>query len=103
MATTYAWSEIHGTDKDGKAVKIMPGDKVTAADLGMSDEEFAELVENGSVREVKFPEDLPSDQSPTDYAKQKLLEMAEQGITPEQVASAEQGVAPEEKAAEAKK
>lgn len=110
MATYYAWSEIHGTDADGKAVKVMPGDKVSAADLNLEDEEFEQLVEGGSVREIKFPEDVPTDQAPADYARQKLLEMANQGVTPEQAAGVKEGVVPDttasqqqQKAAETKR
>jgi hypothetical protein len=84
-----AWSEIRGKD-DAVA---HPGDTVTASGLGLTDEEFQALVDEGAVREAPFPKELPEGQSPTEYAKQQLTAMAEAGVavTPEQVAAAKEG------------
>ena len=49
----YAWSDIvHG--EEGETVEY--GDSVSQSDLGVSDEDWADLVESGAVREEEPPE-----------------------------------------------
>jgi hypothetical protein len=100
MAKFYAWGTINATVDDANVV-IQPGDEVSPGDVGMEDDQFQqELVDTGVVREFPYPEDLPADQSPADYARQKLQDMANQGmvITPEVAAQVAQGAAPDEDA-----
>ena len=75
----YAWSEIKAGDKSAK-----PGDTVSASDLGLSKEQFEELVEAGAVKEEKFPDpgDFPG--SPVEHAK-KDLAIAAGHIEPDEV------------------
>lgn len=77
----YAWSHIRHHDSENGRHTIKPGTKVSAGMLGMSDEEFDELVESGAVREDKWPEGLnpdnPSAPSPNQYRLQQLREQRE--------------------------
>jgi hypothetical protein len=74
MADTYtAWSNF--VDKDGK--KIAPGDEVSAAALGVEQEEFDELVIVGAARTMPYPENVPADQSPVDFYKAQMAALAE--------------------------
>lgn len=68
-----AWSNF--VDKDGK--KIKPGDTVDAGQLGVDEEEWNELVFVGAVRSTKYPEDINTDESPVEYYKRQMAEMAE--------------------------
>jgi hypothetical protein len=63
----YAWTDIKAGEKSAKA-----GDSVTASGLGLSDEQFEQLVDAGSVRDEKYPDmgDFPG--SPVEYAKKQL-------------------------------
>ena len=45
----YAWSKIEAGDKSA-----MPGDSVSGAKLGLSEDQFDELVQSGVVREMKY-------------------------------------------------
>jgi hypothetical protein len=75
----YAWSPIrHGgspPDVPGAPVTsyevIDPGEEVDAGKLGISDEDFAELVEAGSVREEPYPEDVPDGMSVREYQRKQ--------------------------------
>jgi hypothetical protein len=49
----YAWSNIQAGEKSAA-----PGDTVSASTLGLSEEEFEELVEAEAVREDKYPEGM---------------------------------------------
>lgn len=68
----YAWASIrHGVERDKAdntvitAVKeVKPGDTVTAAQLGISNDEFQYLIDSGAVREQKYPEDLRLGETP---------------------------------------
>lgn len=65
----YAWSNINpGTDKGAKA-----GDSVTADKLGLSKDEFQELIDTGVVREQEYPKEaLDGNLSPSEIAKRDL-------------------------------
>ena len=71
MAQFYAWSDIHTSDK-----VIATGDKVDQKMLGVSDDEWESLVENGVVRNRKHP---PTNvgESPREYSLRKLAELQE--------------------------
>jgi len=80
----YAWAPInYGVERDedknivGQLVKAF-GEKVSAGDLDLSDEEFEALVESGAVRNYPPPEDMPENypRSPRDWMmdKHKLSE-----------------------------
>ncbi len=74
MASTYyAWSNFTTYDKGKKSGTVAPGDKVTAASLGVTDEDFAEFVAGGSVRERPYPK-LPDgfQGSPREYRLAQL-------------------------------
>lgn len=77
MAGYNAWSEIHHGGEEG-VVKIMPGDSVSAGDVGLEDDEFqSEYVDTGIARQVDYP--VPegvTDQSPAEFYKEKLSELA---------------------------
>jgi hypothetical protein len=80
--TYYAWSPIRSakvTDASATPPKVehsnaQPGDSVTAAKLGLSKEQFDELVASGAVRETKYP-DLPEgyQDSPVNFLRQQAL------------------------------
>jgi hypothetical protein len=75
----YAWSEIKAGEKSAKV-----GDTVSASSLGLTEEQFDELVESEAVREEKYPEgmeDFPG--SPTELAKRDLA-IASGQIEPEE-------------------
>ena len=95
--TYYAWSNIHHHLKDGdttKKVIIRPGTVVTQDKLGYNDDDWAELLEGGAVRSMKWPDDLdpknPNALSPNEHRLRKLrlqrealeAEMAGVGGTP---------------------
>lgn len=82
--TYYAWTDIMGAsagDADGKnkqlVKKVKAGDTVTASDLDLNDDQFAELVESGAVRITAFP-DLPPGWtgSPVDFWRKQLKDAA---------------------------
>jgi hypothetical protein len=75
----YAWTNLLTYDSEGKMNKIPPGDAVTAADLSITDEEFAELEFIGAVREQDYPVPEGYDGSPVEYAKEQLFNMAQEG------------------------
>lgn len=78
MAGYEAWSEVHYGGDDGKVTKIMPGDPISAGDVGLEDDEFqTEYVDTGIARQVEYP--VPegvTDQSPTEYYKKQLNDLA---------------------------
>lgn len=66
----YAWNNfVTEVNEYGQPVKrIMPGDKISAAELNISDEEFENLVSLGAVRDEPYP-DIPKDVSPAEYER----------------------------------
>jgi|SRR6476646_831415 len=64
----YAWSKFKGEVNEwGQVTKwIMPGEKISQSDLGVSDEEWDSLVESGAVREDEYP-DIANDVSPAEH------------------------------------
>jgi hypothetical protein len=83
MPKMYAWSTFNTeVDEWGKAHgKIEPGDEVTAEKLGVTKEEFADLVEVGAVREQEYP-DVAEGQSPTEYYREQSAAAMELIMTP---------------------
>jgi len=72
----YAWSNIRvGGDKPKV---IRPGEKVSASDLGVDDDEFDNLVTIGSVRSTPWPEGLDPDNPNADSPNQHRLKMLAQ-------------------------
>lgn len=71
MATTtyYAWNNF---TINGKKDKVKVGDKVTASDLGVSDDEFEAYVENGAVRTIQYPDMGNFPGSPVELSKAQL-------------------------------
>jgi len=74
----YAWSRIRyggAFDAATNAISgvefVEVGDEVDAAKLGISDEEFQELVDSGAVREEAPPKDVPANMSATDFVRQQ--------------------------------
>lgn len=77
--TMYAWSPIQGSKGD-KQFEVPAGEAVNADKLGLSKEQFQQLVDAGSVRPVKFP-DLPEGyrDSPVNYLREQAIEAAGEG------------------------
>src|SRR4051812_40837276 len=74
----YAWSNFQTTDQNGRtSITTRPGDEVTASKLGLTDEQFQELIDSASVRKQPFP-DLPETftGSPIEYLKQQAYAAA---------------------------
>jgi hypothetical protein len=93
----YAWSKF-ATEIDettGAVGKwINPGDEVSQADLGVSDEEWQELQDSGAVSETPYP-DVAVGQSPAEYYQQNPDEAPEVDVneeTPQPEAMAKQDV-----------
>lgn len=81
--TMYAWSPIlHAKGR------VNVGEEVTAEKLGISDDEFNELIESGAVRSQKYPEDVRGSESPREAQLRKVREAGENveslGFTPTQ-------------------
>lgn len=94
----YAWGTIYNGGesqeaKDGRRLIVKrniiePGTEVTKAKLGMSDEEWDEKVEGGSIRPYPLPKNMEEGESPSDAVlrglragkeeipQDKLLELA---------------------------
>jgi len=86
--TYYAHSTIKNAesaepDADAPKVEtIKPGEEVSQASLGVSDEEWEQLVDAGSVRPYDYPDDLKEGQTPAQYYRetaQAAMEAAERG------------------------
>jgi len=84
MAKMYAWSSFRlDVDEHGKAKKVVePGEEVTAEKLKVSKEEFENLIEVGSVRDLEYPPVEPG-QSPAEYFRAAAAERAE--MTPKEM------------------
>lgn len=80
MATTYyAWTNIRGgTAKEPKTVEV--GSKVTASDLGISDNEFQELIDIGAVRTYEYPDMGKFPGSPVELRKAQLAAASAGGV-----------------------
>lgn len=82
--TMYAWSDIQygaETAADGTVTKVLSvkaGDSVTKSKLGVSDEDWNELIAAGSVRPYKYP-DMPDTfgGSPVDFLRQQASAVAD--------------------------
>lgn len=72
-AKYYAWTDIRGGDAD-KAVLIRRGEEVTASKLGVSSEEFQEMVKAGSIKSKPFPAPDDYSGSAVDYFRDQLAE-----------------------------
>jgi hypothetical protein len=84
--TYYAWSPIrYGGDKaedegslGGAAAPnvqiVSVGDTVDAGTLGISDEDFQDLIDAGSVREMEPPKDIPDGMSAMQAVRQRALD-----------------------------
>lgn len=82
----YAWSRIvYDAERDDKGnivsqKAVEPGDEVDQGTLGISDEEWQQLVDEEVVREYELPEDLRDPfRSPRQLMQDKLIE-AQQGF-----------------------
>lgn len=73
--TLYAWSPIRHGDDDGKVTVIKVGQKVSASDLDMSEEEFQGFIDSGAVRPRKYP-DIHDSVSPMEHFKQAAADAA---------------------------
>jgi hypothetical protein len=73
MAKMYAWTtfrtEIDENGQTKKAVK--PGEEVTQSKLGVSNDEWDYLIENGAVREDEYP-DIEDTKSPAEHIREQL-------------------------------
>lgn len=68
----YVWSPL----RVGNSSKVIGvGNRVTAESLKMTDEQFQELIDVGSIRKRQHPE-TQEGESPNDYYKRKLAEAA---------------------------
>jgi hypothetical protein len=79
----YAWSRfIAERDEESGIVRkwIMEGDKVSAGDLGIDDEQFQELVDEGVVRATEWPVPKGSSDSPNEHYKKELAKAAGQEV-----------------------
>lgn len=79
----YAWSRlIAERDEESGLVRkwIMEGDKVSAGDLGLDEDQWNELVESGAVRQTEYPVPKGSMDSPNDHYKKLLAQAAGQEV-----------------------
>lgn len=82
--TYYAWTTFRVNDAEdpgnpSKRTTIKPGDKVSASDLGINDEEFQAYVDNGAVRKMQYPDMGDYGGSPVEFAKAQLAAQANEG------------------------
>jgi hypothetical protein len=81
----YAWSPIkYGGEPSAVPnaqatdVKVAEyGEEVDAGKLGISDEDFQDLLDSGAVREEAPPEDVPAGMSVRDFLRQQAQEAGE--------------------------
>ncbi len=71
--THYAWSQIQGGSEE-KPVKVARGSKVTASNLGISEQEFEAHILAGAIREKPFPAPDDYQGSAVDYLREQLAE-----------------------------
>lgn len=74
--TYYAWSPIHGRDKEEKLVIVKRGAKVTASDLGIPAVEFEAMIRDGAVRNKPFPAPDDYEGSAIDWHRDQIAEAA---------------------------
>lgn len=67
--TYYAWGPIKAGEKNAD-----PGDKVSAESLGISKDEFQQLVDSTAVKTQKYPKDVPLGMSPIDHLRAKVTD-----------------------------
>ena len=84
--TYYAWSPItNGLDDRGQTAYVKIGDKVSAGDLDMDDDEFQVLIDARVVRSQPYPEALVNSPiPPSDYFKGLLAKAGEGELTEEE-------------------
>ncbi len=95
MATYYAWSNFPVEHNEfGQPTKtIKAGEKISQSDLGISDEDWEELIALGAVREEEYP-DVGTMESPAEYQAahpEEETQEQQQGLQP---GSAQQGTPP---------
>lgn len=74
-STYYAWTQIrYDADESGRPKVVNEGETVTASKIGVSKEEFEDMVERGVIRTDKYP-DVEEGQSPREYFIHKAKEM----------------------------
>lgn len=80
----YAWTNIQtGKDKAGRGILTRCGEEVTASSLGLTKEQFSELVRAGAIRKEPYPPITEgSTLSPVEYNKRMIL-LAEGNATPD--------------------
>ena len=92
----YAWTNFDTERNEwGQTVNsVHVGDEVTQVQINATDDQWAELVATGAVREMEYP-DIPKDVAPAEYFRQKLNdpEATEEEIEAAQAAFAETGTA----------
>ena len=92
----YAWTNFDTERNEwGQTVNsVHVGDEVTQVQINATDDQWAELLATGAVREMEYP-DIPKDVSPAEYFRQKLNdpEATEEEIEAAQAAFAETGTA----------
>jgi hypothetical protein len=73
--TWYVWSNISsGKDKSGRPIQTVVGEEVTAGSLGLTDEQFSELIVAGAVRKERYPDILPgSTMAPAEFYKRQAM------------------------------
>lgn len=92
--TYYAWSrilyDIERNDDNSKKSDVYanPGDEVSASSLGISDEQFQELIDGGAVRNYPFPPEL---QDPLTSPNTLIA----QGLADSETVASTYGVSPE--------
>jgi hypothetical protein len=69
--TYYAWSTFQkARDEWGRVTeRVMPGEEVSASSLGVTDEEFKDLVSIGAVRSTEYPVPEGSTASPVEHLR----------------------------------
>lgn len=77
MASDVAWSPIHYSDDLGNVTVIEIGEKVSASDVG-GDDEFNAIKAAGAIREVDYPEDIASTESPRERNIRVIAEKMEE-------------------------
>jgi len=95
----YAWSRFAKTINEWGRVEewIEPGDEISQADIGVNDDEWQELQDNGAVREEAYPP-VEVDQSPAEYYRENPDEAPEIDVdentpTPEAMEKIDAGLA----------
>jgi hypothetical protein len=82
----YAWINfvIERNEHGQPSATLKPGDEVTQQDLGVSDEDWQQLIEGGSVRPQPYPK-IPDNLSPAEHFRNQEGTRAKGLLTEEQV------------------